>query len=562
MRILKEKNMKSKTWMSAFFLMATIGCPFASVFAVDSPAIERTRAAILMHQNKGGPSNSPSSATSVIDVGNIAVMTGDRTTFIPAIPFDLQSKSISFTPNSTRGYDVKSSSNNSTVKDGPVRVPYGSHWIAFSAGFSFPFYGKSYTGVFVNTRGGLTFGSADSSGPDLIPYLSGPPRITALIQEYEAYAEVTMSKSATKFSTTWKVNGYYTGITEIFQINLFSSGKIEVLFGDAAGDPEDEFGQGIVGITPGGLGTKDLVLVHYSKITTMKITGPKAIFQRFSNSASPDFVAILHQFRETHPSDFDFVVIFTDQPYGSVPEESLYSVQNSVGGTGLTKFDDSATFASPKLLGFISMGDLAHFPANPQERFKNTYNTSQLLGNLHGHQWMPPACPITGGQGPDIWLVVNGALGLSWSFFLETNGSVMGGNSIRDNGDGSFTTLGATRRYSQLDQYFMGLIPLSQVQPFFLVSNDGDASALPTEGATFSGTKRKITINNIVRSNRIPKSEHSQKQFREAFLYFVAPGSKASSGQIAKIDKIRKAWESFFASASNHKGSIDTSLTK
>ena len=46
-----------------------------------------------------------------------------------------------------------------------------------------------------------------------------------------------------------------------------------------------------------------------------------------------------------------------------------------------------------------------------------------------------------------------------WSFFMDSDASVMEGNDIEDLGGGSFRTVDAVRRYSRLDQYAMGLIP-------------------------------------------------------------------------------------------------------
>ena len=46
-----------------------------------------------------------------------------------------------------------------------------------------------------------------------------------------------------------------------------------------------------------------------------------------------------------------------------------------------------------------------------------------------------------------------------WSFFFDSDASVMEGNDIEDLGGGSFRTVAAVQRYSLLDQYAMGLVP-------------------------------------------------------------------------------------------------------
>jgi hypothetical protein len=142
----------------------------------------------------------------------------------------------------------------------------------------------------------------------------------------------------------------------------------------------------------------------------------------------------------------------------------------------------------------------------------------------------------------------------------------MGGNDIKDNGDRTFTTVDATKRYSKLDQYLMGLIPASQVPPFFFVrTNPAEIWRAPQIGQTFSGQKVPVQISQVIKANnvpRIPSSENSQKQFKNAFIYFIAPDSTPDSRQLEKIGRIRTAWEKFFKNATNQHGTINTTLTK
>src|SRR5262249_55623096 len=136
--------------------------------ASDSPGIEKMRAAILMHQQQGlSGSIQPAK---VVDVGNVTVMTGNQYTYIRKAPFNLQNKSVVFAPNSSGGYSYKVTSSSATITDGPVKFRYGSYKVPFAAGFHFPFYGKTYSSVFLNSDGGLTFGEGSNLGPELIPY--------------------------------------------------------------------------------------------------------------------------------------------------------------------------------------------------------------------------------------------------------------------------------------------------------------------------------------------------------------------------------------------------------
>ena len=58
-----------------------------------------------------------------------------------------------------------------------------------------------------------------------------------------------------------------------------------------------------------------------------------------------------------------------------------------------------------------------------------------------------------------------------WSFFFNSDASVMEGNRIEDLGGGAFRTAAAVEKYSLLDQYAMGLVRDIDVPPFFYVEN-------------------------------------------------------------------------------------------
>ena len=53
--------------------------------------------------------------------------------------------------------------------------------------------------------------------------------------------------------------------------------------------------------------------------------------------------------------------------------------------------------------------------------------------------------------------------GALWSFFFDSDASVMEGNDIEALGGGMFRTVAAVERFSLLDQYAMGLVPASAV---------------------------------------------------------------------------------------------------
>src|SRR5215471_21109611 len=89
-----------------------------------------------------------------------------------------------------------------------------------------------------------------------------------------------------------------------------------------------------------------------------------------------------------------------------------------------------------------------------------------------------------------------------WSFFFNSDASVMEGNQIQDLGGGQFRTTDAVRRYSALDQYAMGLIGAPDVPPFFYVEApqgvSQSAGSAPQIGVSFTGTRRDVLIADVV----------------------------------------------------------------
>lgn len=151
---------------------------------------------------------------------------------------------------------------------------------------------------------------------------------------------------------------------------------------------------------------------------------------------------------------------------------------------------------------------------------------------------------------------------------MDSDASVMEGNDIEDLGDGRFRTVAATRRYSRLDQYAMGLIPASDVPPFFVVQNPTEitpprhAASSPEVGVTFKGIRRDVTIDEIIRiaGERIPSAAESKRQYHQAFILVTSQGRPVEPAQIEKLERIRVAWDQFVSAATDSRLRVDTRL--
>ena len=152
-----------------------------------------------------------------------------------------------------------------------------------------------------------------------------------------------------------------------------------------------------------------------------------------------------------------------------------------------------------------------------------------------------------------------------WSFFFDSDASVMEGNDIQDLGGGSFKTVDAVKRYSRLDQYAMGLVAPSDVPTFFYVENPNStktAASAPQIGVSFTGTRRDVLIGDViaVEGARVPGALDAPRTHRQAFIYVVTSGRSLDTGQVAKLDKIRTQWEAFFLQATEGRMTAITRL--
>jgi hypothetical protein len=246
-------------------------------------------------------------------------------------------------------------------------------------------------------------------------------------------------------------------------------------------------------------------------------------------------------------------------------------VKNEITGINVTVEDASADFGSNgRLRSFLNMGTLSgpgRYPADPNQIFLGTNNTITIMGQESGHRWLA-FTPFQDGSVPSYSIL--GRDNAHWSFFFDSDGSVMEGNDIEDRGPGlgnqEFKTVGATYTYSRLDQYIMGLLGKEDVSPMMLVENKYGtvliASSPPEVGVTFGGNRRDITIDSIIAANgtRVPSVYQSPKVFRQAFVLLSKSGLPATQDQIAKVQRIRDEWVKFFNAQTGGRGWVVTDL--
>jgi len=527
---------------------------------VDGDPRGRVYAAIALHRTNSARSRTTAVSPAPVadDVGNIAVLQDTGDLVIPQNSFDLAGVGLHFSPSGS-GYSV-------SKIDPTFRTPLGTQVTlgdddsaAFTAPFSFPYYGIGQTSLFVNSDGNITFGEGDSASTDrdLSRFMSGAPRIAPFFADLDptqGSGKVLVYSAPDHFTATWcGVRGYGVTQTVSVQTTLLPDGSVEIKFG-----PTITLGDAIVGTSPGH--TKDFTAVTLSSGTG---SGTGAVGERFASSASIDTVAVGQRFYATHPDNFDQLVVWSDQSLVHDAFSYEINVANEIQGIGQgDPFNESSTYGSAgQLRSFVFMDAVSKFPDDPTQKFLGENNTLSVMGQEVGHRWLA-YLQFRDHTGATSKLLL-GRDQAHWSFFLNSDASVMEGNQIQDLGGGQFVTTDAVNRYSTLDQYVMGLVAPSDVPSFFYVENPVSTktpASAPQIGVSFSGTRRDVLISDViaVEGPRVPATA-SSRTHRQAFIFVVTNGRSLDSTQVAKVDRIRQAWEPFFLQATSGRM---TALTK
>lgn len=525
----------------------------------------------------GTPSVSKSAAWN-IDQGSVSIIQDDGTIVFSPNVFDLDNANLRFTPSGI-GYNVSRVAKNFDLAAGAIAMNTlqddDAREVPFSGGFKFTFYGQIYNNVWVNSDGDLTFGAGDpaSDDRDVVRFESRAPRIGPLFVDLLptcGTGSVATLQRSDRFIAIWNdIPNYSDTCSNInrnhntFEVVLYQDGTIEFSYNGIQSP------QAVVGIAPGNDQGSASPMVDFDALSAPTFE-QGAVFEYFTQTTTVSLTAMARQFYQTHGDDYDFMTVMTDFSFdmgGAFAFEE--NVKNEVIGLGLGVFDNTPVWGSQtgRLRSFLNLGPVFQYPTNPNTVFLGTNNSVEVIGQEFGHRWMAFA-DIPGGScnDPSFSNTVLGRDCAHWSFFFNSHGSVMEGNDIVDNLNGTFTTTSnATTRYSDLDQYFMGLLDSSLVQPTFAVFSPVSSrvnSSAPQPNVLFSGTRHNVTINDFITRNglRSPTVATSQTAFRQAWILLVPAGQTPSAADVNKVDTIRQAWQAFFSTATQSRGSLDTTL--
>jgi uncharacterized protein (TIGR03437 family) len=514
------------------------------------------------------------------DIGNIAIIEDADGVVARQNQFNLDLKTLQFTPTAAialhygyavidSGYDAAAAAAGTALAaldDDDTRQ--------LTLPFAFPFFGVTYSQIFVNSDGNLTFTAGDSASTDrsLGRMTAGPPRISPLFDDLDpalTAGGVRVLADATRVVVSWvSVPEWQTsgiGPRQTFQARLYPDGRIEFSYSgiDAA--------SAAVGIAPGNL-QGSTTLVDFRNDPTGDYSG--AVAERFGNSLQIDLVTAAQKFYQSHEDSYDYLVVYNNLDIaaaaGAVAFEN--TIRSTGVGYGVPPDDTGRQYGSAsRLQSVLNLGPLSQYPTGVTTlvpaRAAQGDTPLTIIGHEAGHLFLAFAS-ITDPNDLSARPML-GYQNSHWSFAFNSEASLLEGERIVDRGPGvspQFLTTDTVQGYAPLDQYLMGFRASTDVPDTFLVT--GLPSYMtqwhPLRNYGFDGQRQNISITDIIQAmgRRTPDFTVAQRHFRFAFVMVVAQGSDPTAATLAKVDTFRQQFETFYGSASSTNATADTSLSR
>jgi len=514
------------------------------------------------------------------DIGNIAIIEDSNGVVARQNEFNLDVKTLAFTPAAPNAghyrYAVTDGGYDSAAASGgtPLAALDDDDSREFTLPFAFPFFGATYTQIFVNSDGNLTFTVGDSASTErsLGRMTAGPPRISPLFDDLDpalTAGGVRMLADSTRVVVSWvnvpEWQAYGIGQRQTFQVKLYPDGHIEFSYSGINAT------SAVVGIAPGHL-LGSTALLDFRSDPSGDYSA--AVAERFGDTLQVDPVSAAQAFFQAHEDAYDYLMIYNNEGIQAAPSAVAYenTVRSSGTGYGFPPMDSGQQYGSAsRLQSVINMGDLVQYPVNPNAvvplRQAAGDTALTILAHETGHLFLAFAS-VRDPNDPGALPTLN-TDHVHWSFVFDSEASVVEGERIQDRGtkvSPEFLTTDTVQGYAPLDQYLMGFRPPSQVPPLFYVAN-APAYLLglhPESGVGFDGTRRDFTIDDMIgaEGRRTPDDTVAQRHFRFAIILVVAQGSQPSAADLAQVDTYRQQFETFFANATSNNATADTSLKR
>ena len=223
-------------------------------------------------------------------------------------------------------------------------------------------------------------------------------------------------------------------------------------------------------------------------------------------------------------------------------------------GTGQRSIDQRATFGVERLTGFVNMRRISDHGG--------ALTTRMLHEIAHQHlAYMRAAV-----AGSTVAMDLTGRQGAHWHAALSVGPSLLGGYDWLETAPGRFVVQDAPRTFTALDRYGLGLLPASQVPPFFFivdaVTEGGQAiprAAQLAAGAVALGSRLDVHASDVVAALGSRRAELSTSI---VLAVLTAPGEGTTSTVATRVaqtvDRLRDDLTLAWSQATGGAGTLCT----
>jgi len=541
--------------------------------------------------------------------GDLIVFTLDEGALGQANLFDLTKRTLRFKPDAG-GYRVEPAAFAWDAERGPEAPPR----TPVSLGsFAFPFAGRTWDTITVETTGaigfggGVTIGRFDQLQNAANALVNRTPSICVFLKPRLSGPHFVKT-GADRVVITWTLTEPVGGIQDFtwtptenrFQAVLFKDGTIQMSYDEVAAK------DAIVGVyQSAGAGPEPAAAAAVDLSAAKASDGPfTTVYESFHYLSLPNHRDLTCTVLNALGDRFDFLAYYSDfrvdnqeagtpsnGPLGGGPgggavtgigaeQRGLASycsggrfqwqfIQPVYAGANQMQEQPPAgyTDASPRTIGSYAhqLGE-----RTPDGRLPPYNYALSQIGHEMGHRWSAFVSARVNGEtiplGPTHW-----ARGLQapapFAFQRPTEASAMGGGVWQDNIDGTFTQLDddyyvPATGFSSLDLYLMGLVAPSEVPDFFILRNLAAAGRDVNGHPIFKADRTKITIQDVIAAEgpRQPDVDRAQKRFNTGFVVMVEHGKAPSRELIERANGIRAAWIDYFSTVTGHRASMTATV--
>ena len=149
---------------------------------------------------------------------------------------------------------------------------------------------------------------------------------------------------------------------------------------------------------------------------------------------------------------------------------------------------------------------------------------------------------------------------------MNSGGSPLEGNTIIESSPSHFFTLAPKHPgfFGTLELYLMGFISSDMVEDSFVILNPNITADVHAKGELyFTGKKHSAVIDTVIQTNgkRFPSHKLSPKHFRCGFILFETNEFMASDEMILKVERYRKAFQSYWFFVTKGYSTLETKLS-